>query len=75
MSRSHPPLSCKLRVEGHLDEHWSTWFEGMLLSREADGTTTLSGLVADQSALHGILAKVRDLGATLISVEVIDTPC
>jgi hypothetical protein len=44
----------------------------MLLIREDDATTTLRGLVADQAALHGLLAKVRDLGTTLISVEVID---
>jgi hypothetical protein len=61
-------------VEGHLDEHWSSWFDGMALIREDDGTTTLRGLVVDQAALHGLLAKVRDLGTTLISVEVIDAP-
>lgn len=64
----------ELRVEGHLEEHWSTWFDGMALVREDDGTTTLHGLVADQAALHGHLAKVRDLGTTLISVEAIDAP-
>ena len=72
--RSHGPAIYELRVEGHLDEHWSTWFDGMSLSREDDGTTTLRGLVTDQAALHGLLAKVRDLGITLISVEAIDTP-
>jgi len=46
----------------------------MALIREGDGTTTLRGLVADQAALHGLLAKVRDCGVTLISVEVIDAP-
>ena len=46
----------------------------MALIREDDGTTILRGLVADQAALHGLLAKVRDLGTTLISVEVIDAP-
>ena len=58
----------ELRVEGHLDEHWSTWFDGLTLVREDDGTTTLRGPVTDQAELHGLLAKVRDLGATLISV-------
>jgi len=72
MSRRH--VNYELRVEGHLDEHWSAWFGGMTLSHEDDGTTTLRGLVADQAALHGLLAKVRDLGTTLISVEVIDAP-
>jgi hypothetical protein len=68
------PAHYELRVEGHLDEHWSTWFGAMALIPEDDGTTTLRGLVADQAALHGLLAKVRDLGVTLISVEVIDAP-
>ena len=72
--RPHAPAHYELRVEGHLDESWSTWFGGMALIREDDGTTTLRGLVADQAALHGLITKVRDLGATLISVEVIDAP-
>jgi len=58
----------ELRIAGHLDEHWSTWFDGMTLSQEDDGTTILRGTVIDQAELHGLLAKVRDLGATLISV-------
>ncbi len=68
------PVCYELRVAGHLDEHWSAWFDGMALVREDDGTTALRGSVADQAALHGHLAKVRDLGTTLISVEVIGTP-
>jgi len=70
----HAPAHYELRVEGHLDESWSSWFGGMALIREDDGTTALRGLVADQAALHGLITKVRDLGATLISVEVIDAP-
>lgn len=62
----------ELRIEGHLDEHWSTWFDGLTLTREDDGTTTLRGAVADQAELHGLLGKVRNLGATLISVNSID---
>ena len=61
----HAPAHYELRVEGHLDEHWSAWFGGLTLIREDDGTTTLRGAVADQAELHGLLAKVRDLGATL----------
>ena len=60
----------RLRVEGHLDDHWSDWFGGLALTRNGDGTTSLSGAVEDQAALHGLLAKVRDLGVALISVEV-----
>jgi hypothetical protein len=62
----------ELRVEGHLDGHWSAWFGGLTLTREDDGTTTLRGEVTDQAELHGLLAKVRDLGATLISVKTVD---
>ena len=67
------PARYELRVEGHLDEHWATWFGGLTLVREDDGTTSLSGVVTDQAELHGLLAKVRDLGATLVSVTTIDT--
>jgi hypothetical protein len=68
------PASYELRVEGHLDHHWSAWFDELTLTHESDGTTTLRGLVPDQAALHGLLAKIRDLGVALISVEVIDAP-
>ena len=61
----------ELRIAGHLDEHWSTWFD-LTLTRNDDGTTTLRGPVTDQAALHGLIAKVRDLGATLLSVETLD---
>lgn len=69
----HASARYELRLEGHLDEHWSTWFGGLTLCREEDGTTTLRGAVADQAELHGLLAKVRDLGATLLSVKTIDS--
>jgi len=58
----------EVRVAGHLDQRWSAWFDGAALVHESDGTTTLSGDVADQAALHGLLGKVRDLGAVLLSV-------
>jgi hypothetical protein len=67
--RPSDPAHYELRVEGYLDEHWSSWFGGLTLSHEDDATTTLRGVVADQAELHGLLAKVRDLGATLISVK------
>jgi hypothetical protein len=66
--------SYELRSGGHLDRHWSTWFDGFSLTHEDDGTTTLRGVVRDQSELHGLLAKVRDLGATLIAVTPRGTP-
>jgi hypothetical protein len=66
------PAGYRLRVDGHLDDHWSPWFGDLTLTQEDDGTTSLSGAVADQAELHGLLTKVRDLGVTLISVAVID---
>jgi hypothetical protein len=65
---------CTVRLAGHLDHHWSAWFDGLTLTHEDDGSTILHGEVADQAALHGLLAKVRDLGATLIAVETAITP-
>ena len=58
----------EIRVKGHLDAHWSAWFDGLSLIRETDGTTSILGALADQAALHGVLQKVRDLGLELISV-------
>ena len=62
------PMIYQIRIKGHLDAQWAGWFDGMSIMLEEDGNTLLSGLVADQSALHGLLKKVRDLGMLLISV-------
>lgn len=56
-------------LEGHLDERWTEWFEGVALRQEADGQTRLVGLIADQAALHGVLKRLRDLGAVIVSVQ------
>jgi hypothetical protein len=58
----------EIRTQGHIGESWSDWFEGMTLVRETDGTTLIRCPALDQSALHGLLGKVRDLGLPLISV-------
>jgi hypothetical protein len=58
----------ELRLEGRLDPHWSAWLDGMDITSATDGTTVLSGRVVDQSALHGLLARLRDIGLPLISV-------
>jgi hypothetical protein len=58
----------EIRLTGHLDGRWAAWFDGFGISNSGDGTTVLSGLVADQSALHGLLQKVRDTGLPLVSV-------
>lgn len=64
----------QLRITGHLDQHWSSWFGDLILTHRDDGTTTLTGVVSDQAELHGLLAKVRDLGSTLVSVVVVEPP-
>ncbi|SDK68383.1 hypothetical protein SAMN05216282_11074 [Cryobacterium psychrotolerans] len=61
----------EIRLQGQLDESWSDWFEGFTLANESDGTTTLTGPVTDQAALHGLLRRVGNLGVTLISVNVL----
>jgi hypothetical protein len=58
----------EMRVQGHLEDRWSAWFDGMELLVDADGTTLIRGQVADQAALHGLIQRVRDLGLTLLSV-------
>ena len=68
MSSAQEPDRYEIRVKGHLAERWAAWFDGMTLTRRADGTTVLDGPVADQSALHGLLRKVSDLGLPLVSV-------
>ena len=59
----------QIRIEGQLGEQWTDWSEGLTITQEEDGTTVLTGPVLDQSALHGLLKKVRDLGAPLVSVN------
>jgi hypothetical protein len=66
--RPQAPTEYEIRVGGHLGEHWSAWFGRLAVVREGDGTTTLRGPVTDQAELHGLLAKIRDLGAPLLSV-------
>jgi hypothetical protein len=58
----------EIRLQGHLDARWAAWFDGLSLRPERDGTTVIQGVVVDQSALHGLLARVRDLGLPLIAV-------
>jgi len=58
----------EIRLKGHLDNRWATWFDGLTLTTCSDGTTTIRGIVVDQSALHGLLQKVRDIGLPLLSV-------
>lgn len=63
------PTCYEIRVAGHLPPQWADWFEGLTITLEENGETLLSGPVADQAALHGLLKKVRDLGLPLVLVN------
>ena len=59
----------EIRIEGHLSDSWSSWFEGMIIQPQEGGETLLSGPLADEAALHGVLMKIRDLGLPLVQVN------
>jgi hypothetical protein len=63
-----PPILYEIRVAGRLSPQWAEWFDGLTVMPE-DGETRLTGPVADQAALFGLLKKVRDLGLALVSVN------
>ena len=63
------PEFYQIKIKGHLAERWAEWFEEMTFTHEKDGTTTLYGPLPDQTALHSILRKIRDLNLQLISVK------
>jgi hypothetical protein len=69
---AEPPIYYELRVQGGLDGRWSAWFEGLQVSSDDHGVTTIVGPVVDQPALHGLLAKIRDLGLPLLEVRRLD---
>lgn len=69
MTMETPPDRYEIRIAGHLSPQWMDWFEGLTVSLDEDGSTLLTGPVADQAALHGLLKKIRDLGMILISVN------
>jgi len=59
----------RIKVRGVIGSEWSDWFDGLTVHPQSDGTTLLAGPVRDQSALHGLLARIRDLGLPLLFVE------
>lgn len=67
-------VTCTIRIQGHLDDHWSTWLGGADLQRLDDGTTSLTIDGADQAQLHGVLAGLRDIGAVLIELHTSSRP-
>jgi hypothetical protein len=71
-ARQGPPDFYEIRVRGVLDSSWSAWFEGLQITSDEAGYTLIAGPVVDQAALHGLLAKVRDLRLPLESVRRID---
>ena len=66
--KSHTPVHYRIRLKGCLDDTWSDWFENMAISSKG-AETILTGAVADQAALHGLLIRIRDLNLTLLSLE------
>ena len=67
------PRIYQIRIKGHLGDQWSDWFEGLTITLEEGGQTLITGPVADDAALHGLLKKVRDLGMPLLSVNLAES--
>ena len=63
------PIFYEIRVQGHIGESWSSWFEGMAIRHAESGETVLSGPLVDDAALHGVLMRIADLGLPLIEVK------
>jgi hypothetical protein len=59
----------EIRVRGHLDGDWAAWFDGRAIARRPGGETRPAGELADEAALHGVLARVRDLGLPLVALR------
>ena len=72
-SNPDQPVIYQIRIKGHLGHQWTDWFEGLTITQEDNGEAVLTGLLADQATLHGVLRKVRDLGTPLISVTRVKT--
>jgi hypothetical protein len=68
------PVIYDIRVEGHISESWSSWFEGLSIRPEESGETVISGPIIDQAALYGVLLRLRDLGLPLVAVKRVGAP-
>jgi hypothetical protein len=62
------PRVYEIRVEGHLGDRWSDWFDGLTIRNDPNGETRLTGLISDQTALYGVLAKIHNLNLVLVSL-------
>lgn len=69
MQSENAPPHYQIKIKGQLSTDWSDWFGGLTLSHDDNGNTILSGEVVDQSALHGLLKRIRDMGLELISIN------
>jgi hypothetical protein len=72
LHKYHGVTDYRIKLKGHLDPKWSDWFEQMAISIEGDHTI-MTGALADQAALHGLLIRIRDLNLTLLSVEPLES--
>ncbi len=63
-----------ITIRGHLEAHWSAWFDGLTITNQPNGEAVLAGDIPDQAALHGVLVKIRDLGLPLIAVLPVAAP-
>lgn len=71
---THPPELYQICLQGTLDPGWSEWLSGMQVCPNASGNTVLTGPLADQAALHGLLKKLRDVGLPLLSLQRLEPP-
>jgi len=71
--KKYSSINCGIKIKERLEARWADWFEGLTFTYEKDGTTTISGSLPDQAALHSILLKIRDMNLTLISVTPIES--
>ena len=67
------PTIYEIKVKGHINGKWTEWFYGLTITHEGDGTTTLRGPLPDQTVLHSVLERIRDMNLRLISVSQVES--